>query len=380
MKTNTHPIYFDYMATTPLDNRVLDSMLPFMQQNSGFGNPASSHYYGLECANTIHKAKEVLANFINAASTESICFTSGATESINLAIKGVSNFYQRSGKHIITFSSEHTAVLESCNALSKQGFECTILPVKSTGLIDIDLFKQAIRPDTILVSVLYVNNEIGVIQDIPKIADITAEKGILLHVDAVQASGKVLIDVQAAPIDLLSLSAHKIYGPKGIGALYFRLQPKLHCIPLIHGGNQEYSRRSGTQATHQIVGLAKACELAQQEIHTENKRLTKYNNKLATDLGIGNDIKLNGHSSKRVPHNINIMIPKFGLEKRAALEKKIAFSTGSACNSHNHTPSHVLQSIGLTNKEIESSIRLSIGRFTTLDDINMCVKYLKNIK
>ncbi|OIO11581.1 MAG: IscS subfamily cysteine desulfurase, partial [Gallionellaceae bacterium CG1_02_60_325] len=325
------PIYMDYSATTPVDPRVAAVMIPFLTEK--FGNPASrSHAYGWEAEAAVERAREQVAALVNADPKE-IVWTSGATESNNLALKGAANFYASKGKHIITVQTEHKAILDTVRELERQGFSATYLAPEANGLVDLDKLKAAIRPDTILVSVMYVNNEIGVIQDIPAIGELCREKGVLLHVDAAQATGKVVIDLQQLKVDLMSFSAHKTYGPKGIGALYVRRKPRVRLEAQMHGGGHERGFRSGTLASHQIVGMGEAFHIAKEEMATENERIRMLRDRLWTGLSNMEEVYLNGDMERRVPHNLNVSFNFVEGESLIMAIKDIAVSSGSACTS-----------------------------------------------
>ncbi len=373
---NKFPLYFDYSATTPVDPRVAEKMIPYLTNN--FGNPASrSHAYGWSAEEAVENARKQVANLINADSKE-IIWTSGATESINLAIKGAAKFNEAKGKHIITVKTEHKATLDTCRELEREGFEVTYLDVKDDGLLDLNVFKNSIRNDTILVSVMYVNNEIGVIQDIETIGEICREKGIIFHVDSAQATGKVVIDLQKLKVDLMSFSAHKTYGPKGIGALYTRRKPRVRLHALIHGGGHERGLRSGTLPTHQIVGMGEAFEIAQKEMHNENEKIRMMRDRLWNGLKDIEEVYLNGHFEKRVPHNLNVSFNYIEGESMIMALKEIAVSSGSACTSASLEPSYVLRALGREDELAHSSIRFSIGRFTTIEDVDFTIKLVKD--
>ncbi|WMY09445.1 IscS subfamily cysteine desulfurase [Paraburkholderia phenoliruptrix] len=369
------PIYMDYSATTPVDPRVVDKMIPFLREQ--FGNPASrSHSYGWTAERAVEEARENVAALVNADPRE-IIWTSGATESDNLAIKGAAHFYKSKGKHIITVKTEHKAVLDTCRELEREGFEVTYLDVKEDGLIDLEKFKAAIRPDTILVSVMSVNNEIGVIQDIEAIGDITREKGIIFHVDAAQATGKIDIDLQKLKVDLMSFSAHKTYGPKGIGALYVRRKPRVRIEAQMHGGGHERGMRSGTLATHQIVGMGEAFRIAREEMATENERIRMLRDRLLRGLSEIEEVYVNGDMEKRVPHNLNISFNFVEGESLIMAVKDVAVSSGSACTSASLEPSYVLRALGRNDELAHSSIRFTVGRFTTEQDVDYVINLLK---
>jgi len=370
------PIYIDYAATTPVDQRVVDAMIPWLHEH--FGNPASrSHAWGWEAEAAVEKAREQVAQLINADPRE-IVWTSGATESINLALKGAAQFYKTRGKHLITVKTEHKAVLDTMRELERQGFEVTYLDVQEDGLVDIEKFKAAIRPDTILVSVMYVNNEIGVIQDIPAIGTICRERGIIFHVDSAQATGKVVIDVTTLPVDLMSLASHKTYGPKGIGALYVRRKPRVRIEAQMHGGGHERGMRSGTLATHQIVGMGEAYRIARAEMGMESERIRMLQRRLIDGLSDIEQVFLNGHPEKRVPHNVNMSFNYVEGESLIMGIKGVAVSSGSACTSASLEPSYVLRALGRSDELAHSSLRMTIGRFTTVEDIDYVVSTLKD--
>ena len=369
------PIYMDYSATTPVDPRVVDKMIPYLREQ--FGNPASrSHSYGWDAERAVEEARENVAALVNADPRE-IIWTSGATESDNLAIKGAAHFYKSKGKHIITVKTEHKAVLDTCRELEREGFEVTYLDVKDDGLIDLDVFRAALRPDTILVSVMSVNNEIGVIQDIEAIGEITREKGIVFHVDAAQATGKITIDLQKLKVDLMSFSAHKTYGPKGIGALYVRRKPRIRIEAQMHGGGHERGMRSGTLATHQIVGMGEAFRLAREEMATENERIRMLRDRLLRGLQDMEETYVNGDMEKRVPHNLNISFNFVEGESLIMAVKDVAVSSGSACTSASLEPSYVLRALGRNDELAHSSIRFTVGRFTTEQDVDYVINLLK---
>ena len=370
------PIYMDYSATTPVDPRVVDKMIPYLREQ--FGNPASrSHAYGWDAERAVEEARENVAALVNADPRE-IIWTSGATESDNLAIKGAAHFYKSKGKHIITVKTEHKAVLDTCRELEREGFEVTYLDVKDDGLIDLDVFKAALRPDTILVSVMSVNNEIGVVQDIETIGEICREKGIIFHVDAAQATGKVEIDLQKLKVDLMSFSAHKTYGPKGIGALYVRRKPRVRIEAQMHGGGHERGMRSGTLATHQIVGMGEAFRIAREEMATENERVRMLRDKLLRGLQEIEETYVNGDMEKRVPHNLNISFNFVEGESLIMAVKDVAVSSGSACTSASLEPSYVLRALGRNDELAHSSIRFTVGRFTTEQDVDYVINLLKS--
>jgi cysteine desulfurase len=370
------PIYMDYSATTPVDPRVVDKMIPYLREQ--FGNPASrSHAYGWDAERAVEEARENVAALVNADPRE-IIWTSGATESDNLAIKGAAHFYKSKGKHIITVKTEHKAVLDTCRELEREGFEVTYLNVKDDGLIDLDVFKAALRPDTILVSVMSVNNEIGVVQDIETIGEICREKGIIFHVDAAQATGKVVIDLQKLKVDLMSFSAHKTYGPKGIGALYVRRKPRIRIEAQMHGGGHERGMRSGTLATHQIVGMGEAFRIAREEMATENERIRMLRDRLLRGLSEIEETYVNGDMEHRVPHNLNISFNFVEGESLIMAVKDVAVSSGSACTSASLEPSYVLRALGRNDELAHSSIRFTVGRFTTEQDVDYVINLLKS--
>jgi cysteine desulfurase len=370
------PIYMDYSATTPVDPRVVDKMIPYLREQ--FGNPASrSHAYGWDAERAVEEARENVAALVNADPRE-IIWTSGATESDNLAIKGAAHFYKSRGKHIITVKTEHKAVLDTTRELEREGYEVTYLDVKDDGLIDLEVFKAAIRPDTILVSVMHVNNEIGVIQDIESIGEICREKGIIFHVDAAQSTGKAPIDLQKLKVDLMSFSAHKTYGPKGIGALYVRRKPRVRIEAQMHGGGHERGMRSGTLATHQIVGMGEAFRIAREEMATENERVRMLRDKLLRGLSEIEETYVNGDMEQRVPHNLNISFNFVEGESLIMAVKDVAVSSGSACTSASLEPSYVLRALGRNDELAHSSIRFTVGRFTTEQDVDYVINLLKS--
>ncbi|MGK7959321.1 cysteine desulfurase family protein [Crocosphaera sp.] len=365
------PIYLDCHATTPMDKRVLETMLPYFTEH--FGNPSSiNHLYGWEAEAAVKKARKTIANAIN-CSPEEIIFTSGATEANNLAIKGIAEAYFNQGQHIITVQSEHRAVLDPCQYLETLGFEITYLSVKKDGLINLELLEKNIRPETILVSVMAANNEIGVLQPLKEIGEICQKNEVLFHSDGAQAIGKMPLDVQGMNLHLLSLTAHKVYGPKGIGALYIRRRdPRVNIASQLHGGGQEKGIRSGTLYTPQIVGFGKAIELALREIETESKRQTELRNRLQKQLLSLEGVHLNGHPTQRLPGNLNVSIEGVdGAALLLALQGIVALSSGSACTSTTTKPSHVLKALGHSDKLAYGSLRLGLGRFTTTDDVEI---------
>ncbi|HPG63011.1 MAG TPA: IscS subfamily cysteine desulfurase, partial [Casimicrobium sp.] len=369
------PIYMDYSATTPVDPRVAAKMIPFLTEH--FGNPASrSHAYGWETEAAVEEARDEVAALVHCDAKE-IVWTSGATESINLALKGAAQFYKEKGKHLITVKTEHKATLDTMRELERQGFEVTYLDVKDNGLIDMEVFKAALRPDTIVVSVMWVNNEIGVIQPIKEIGEITRSKGIIFHVDAAQATGKVEIDLQAVKVDLLSMSAHKTYGPKGMGALFVRKKPRIRLEAQIHGGGHERGFRSGTLATHQIVGMGEAFRLARVEMATENERIRMLRDRLYNGLKDIPEVFINGDMEQRVPHNLNISFNYVEGESLIMGVKEVAVSSGSACTSASLEPSYVLRALGRSDELAHSSIRMTVGRFTTEADVDTTIATMK---
>jgi len=370
------PIYMDYGATTPVDQRVVDAMIPWLREH--FGNPASrSHAWGWEAEAAVEKAREQVASLVGADPRE-IVWTSGATESINLALKGAAQFYKTRGKHLITLKTEHKAVLDTMRELERQGFEVTYLDVQEDGLVDLAKLQAALRPDTILVSVLFVNNEIGVIQDIETIGKMCRERGIIFHVDSAQATGKVDIDLAKLPVDLMSLASHKTYGPKGIGALYVRRKPRVRIEAQMHGGGHERGMRSGTLATHQIVGMGEAYAIAKAEMHTDNERIRMLQQRLINGLSDIEQTFLNGHKEQRVPHNVNMSFNFVEGESLIMGIKGIAVSSGSACTSASLEPSYVLRALGRSDELAHSSLRMTIGRFTTVEEIDYVVTTLKD--
>jgi cysteine desulfurase len=369
------PIYMDYSATTPVDPRVVDKMIPYLREQ--FGNPASrSHQYGWDAERAVEEARENVAKLVNCDPRE-IIWTSGATESDNLAIKGAAHFYKSKGKHIITVKTEHKAVLDTCRELEREGFEVTYLDVKDDGLVDLDKLQAAIRPDTILVSIMSVNNEIGVIQDVAAIGEITRAKGIIFHVDAAQATGKIEIDLQKQKVDLMSFSAHKTYGPKGIGALFVRRKPRIRIEAQMHGGGHERGMRSGTLATHQIVGMGEAFRIAREEMAVENERVRMLRDRLLNGLKEMEEVYVNGDMEIRVPHNLNISFNFVEGESLIMAVKDVAVSSGSACTSASLEPSYVLRALGRNDELAHSSIRFTVGRFTTEQDVDYVINLLK---
>ena len=371
MKT---PIYLDYSATTPVDPRVADEMCKYLKPEGIFGNPASrSHAFGWAAEEAVSRARQEVADLINADPRE-IVWTSGATESDNLAIKGAAHFYNKRGKHIITLKTEHKAVLDTCRQMEREGYEVTYLDPDPSGLLDLDKFREAIREDTILASIMHVNNEIGVIQDIKAIGEICRENKVIFHVDAAQSPGKVPIDLQEMPVDLMSFSAHKIYGPKGIGALYVRRKPRVRIEAQMHGGGHERGMRSGTLPTHQIVGMGMAFRLANEEMAKDNERLIQLRNRLWDGLKDMEEVYLNGDLEQRIAGNLNISFNYVEGESLMMALKDMAVSSGSACTSASLEPSYVLRALGRDDELAHSSIRFSIGRFTTAEEIDYVIK------
>ncbi|QTS83950.1 IscS subfamily cysteine desulfurase [Coxiella endosymbiont of Amblyomma nuttalli] len=367
------PIYLDYMATTPVDPAVVDQMSFCLEKEGGFGNAASeNHRYGWEAQQLIENARKSVASLVNADSRE-IIWTSGATESDNLAIKGALDFYQRRGKHMITLTTEHKAVLDTCFYLASRGFKITYLDPEPNGLLNLDCLKAAIRSDTVLVSIMHVNNETGIIQDIGAISEITRRHGLLFHVDAAQSVGKIPIDLENWSVDLMSFSAHKIYGPKGIGALYVRRNPRVHLVPLIHGGGHEKGLRSGTLPTHQIVGMGKAFDLAKARLREDTQYITALRNRFFDRLSQLEGLHINGGNAPRIPGCSNIHFDGVEGDSLLLSLRKIAVSSRSACNSATSDPSHVLTAMGLSREQAHNSIRISFGRFTTEADIDEAV-------
>jgi cysteine desulfurase len=369
------PIYMDYGATTPVDQRVVDAMIPWLREH--FGNPASrSHAWGWEAEAAVEKARDQVADLIGADPRE-IVWTSGATESNNLAIKGAANFYKTRGKHLITVRTEHKAVLDPMRELERQGFEVSYLDVQEDGLLDLEVLKAAIRPDTILISVMFVNNEIGVIQDIPTIGALCREKGIIFHVDAAQATGKVDIDVRKLPIDLMSLASHKTYGPRGIGALYVCRKPRVRLEAQMHGGGHERGMRSGTLPTHQIVGMGEAFRLAKVEMAQDNAKARALQQRLLAGLQDIEQVFINGNLEHRVAQNLNISFNYVEGESLIMGIKGLAVSSGSACTSASLEPSYVLRALGRSDELAHSSLRMTIGRFTTEEEIDYAITSIK---
>jgi cysteine desulfurase len=369
------PIYLDYSATTPVDPRVAEKMIPYLTEF--FGNPASrSHAFGWKAEAAVEEARAHVAALIGADPKE-IVWTSGATEGNNLALKGAANFYKTKGKHIITQRTEHKAVLDTVRELERQGFEATYLEVEANGIIDLGKLKAAIRPDTILVSIMMVNNEIGVIQPVWEIGELCREKGIVFHVDAVQGAGRVEIDMAKLKADLLTITAHKIYGPKGIGALYVRRKPRVRIEAQIHGGGHERGFRSGTLATHQIVGFGEAARLAKAEMATENERVRALRDRLWNGIKDMEEVYVNGDLERRIPHNLNVSFNFVEGESLIMAVKDIAVSSGSACTSASLEPSYVLRALGRNDELAHSSIRITLGRFTTEDEVDYAAQLIR---
>jgi len=374
-KAMKKPIYLDYSATTPVDPRVAAKMIPYLTEH--FGNPASrSHSFGWETEKAVEEARAEVAKLVNCDPKE-LVWTSGATESINLALKGAARFYKDKGKHLITVKTEHKATLDTMRELERDGFEVTYLDVKPDGLIDLDVLKAALRPDTILVSVMYVNNEIGVVQDIPAIGEICRGRGIIFHVDSAQASGKLPVDLAALKVDLMSFSAHKTYGPKGVGALFVRRKPRVRIEAQMHGGGHERGMRSGTLPTHQIVGMGEAFRLARLEMATDNERIRALRDKLYAGLTEIDEVYVNGDMERRVSHNLNVSFNFVEGESLIMAIKDVAVSSGSACTSASLEPSYVLRALGRNDELAHSSIRFTVGRFTTEGEIGYTVDLVK---
>lgn len=376
MSSTPHfPIYLDYSATTPCDPRVVDVMIPWLREH--FGNPASrSHAWGWEAEAAVEKARGEVADLIGADPRE-IVWTSGATESNNLAIKGAAHFYKTKGMHIITVKTEHKAVLDTCRELERQGFEVTYLDVQADGLLNLEVFKAAIRPDTILASVMFVNNEIGVVQDIAAIGKICREHGVIFHVDAAQATGRIDVDTANLPVDLMSLTSHKTYGPKGIGALYVRRKPRVRLEAQMHGGGHERGLRSGTLPTHQIVGMGEAYRIAKLEMAVDNARIQTLHDRLMNGLKDVEQVFLNGHATQRIPHNLNMSFNYVEGESLMMGIKGLAVSSGSACTSASLEPSYVLRALGRSDELAHSSLRMTIGRWTTEAEIDYAIETIK---
>ncbi|WP_305842193.1 IscS subfamily cysteine desulfurase [Photobacterium leiognathi] len=371
------PIYFDYSATCPVDHRVAEKMMQCLTMEGNFGNPASrSHRYGWQAEEAVDAAREHIADLVNADPRE-IVFTSGATESDNLAIKGASHFYSKKGKHVITCKTEHKAVLDPCRQLEREGFEVTYLEPESNGLIDLAKLRDAMREDTVLVSIMHVNNEIGVVQDIAAIGELCRENKTVFHVDAAQSAGKLPIDVQEMKVDLISFSAHKIYGPKGIGALYVRRKPRIRLEAQMHGGGHERGFRSGTLPTHQIVGMGEAFRIAKEEMEQDYKHAVQLRDRLLKGLEGIEAMSINGDLEQRVPNNLNISFAFVEGESLLMALKDLAVSSGSACTSASLEPSYVLRALGLNDELAHSSIRFSFGRFTTEEEVDYAVAQIK---
>lgn len=372
MKT---PIYLDYSATTPVDPRVAQKMIPYLTER--FGNPASrSHAYGWEAEKAVEEARAEVAALVNCDAKE-IVWTSGATESINLALKGAAQFYGDKGKHLVTVRTEHKATLDTMRELERRGFAVTYLEVDSDGMVDLDAFRAALRPDTIVASVMAVNNEIGVIQDFAAMGEICRERGIIFHVDAAQATGKIPVDLAELKVDLMSFSAHKTYGPKGVGALYVRRKPRVRIEAQIHGGGHERGMRSGTLPTHQLVGMGEAFRIARLEMATEGERIRMLRDRLWKGLSAVEEVYFNGHMEKRVPHNLNASFNFVEGESLIMAIKEIAVSSGSACTSASLEPSYVLRALGRSDELAHSSIRFTVGRFTTEEEIDFAVDLIR---
>jgi len=371
------PVYLDYASTTPVDARVLQAMLPWLTER--FGNPASTtHSYGWEAHDAVEQARENVARLIGADARE-IIFTSGATESNNLALKGAAHQLAERGRHIVTVCTEHKAVLDTCRELERQGFEVTYLPVASSGLLDPDAFAAALRPDTILASVMAVNNEIGVVQDIAALGEICRSRNVVFHVDAAQALGKLPIDLATWPVDLMSMSAHKVYGPKGVGALFVRRKPRVRLMAQMHGGGHEKGYRSGTLPTHQIVGMGEACRVAHLEMPNELPRIQALRDRLWQGLSALDQVWLNGDLQCRVPHNLNVSFGHVEGESLLAGLKGLAVSSGSACTSASQEPSYVLRALGRSNELAYSSLRFSVGRETTEPEIDTAIFEVRRV-
>ncbi len=375
--SDKHPIYLDYSATTPVDERVAEKMCSYLTRDGVFGNAASrSHAFGWEAEAAVEEARKNIADLVGANPKE-IVFTSGATESDNLAIKGVAHFYKKKGKHIVTCKTEHKAVLDTCRQLEREGYEVTYLDPESNGLVDLGKLEAALRDDTILVSIMHVNNEIGVIQDIAAIGELCRNKKILFHVDAAQSPGKVPINLEELKVDLMSFSAHKVYGPKGIGALYVQRKPRVRLEAQMHGGGHERGMRSGTLATHQIVGMGEAFRIAREEMEAENRRILALRERLWNGLKDMEEVYVNGDLDQRIPGNINISFNFVEGESLLMALKDLAISSGSACTSASLEPSYVLRALGRNDELAHSSIRFSIGRFTTEQDIDYTIEHVR---
>jgi cysteine desulfurase len=371
------PIYFDYSATCPVDKRVAEKMVQYMTMDGAFGNPASrSHRFGWQAEEAVDHAREQVAELLNADPRE-IVFTSGATESDNLAIKGAAHFYGKKGKHVITCKTEHKAVLDPCRQLEREGYEVTYLEPEENGIIDFAKLEAAMRDDTVLVSIMHVNNEIGVVQDISAIGELCRSKKIIFHVDAAQSAGKLPIDVQELKVDLISLSAHKVYGPKGIGALYVRRKPRIRLEAQMHGGGHERGFRSGTLATHQIVGMGEAFAIAKQELEQDYNHALQLRERMLAGLKGLEAVTVNGDLEQRVPHNLNVSFAFVEGESLLMSLKDLAVSSGSACTSASLEPSYVLRALGLNDELAHSSVRFSFGRFTTEEEVDYAVEQIK---
>jgi cysteine desulfurase len=369
------PVYLDYSATTPVDPRVAEKMIPWLTLN--FGNPASrSHAYGWDAEAAVEEARENVAALVNCDPKE-LVWTSGATESINLALTGAAHFYKDKGKHLVTVATEHKATLDTMRELEREGYEVTYLDVDDEGMVSLDTFKAALRADTIIASVMYVNNEIGVVQDIAAMGDICRERGVIFHVDAAQATGKIPVDLAKLKVDLMSFSAHKTYGPKGVGALFVRRKPRVRIEAQMHGGGHERGMRSGTLATHQIVGMGEAFRIAKAEMAEEGERIRALRDRLWKGLSGIDEVYLNGDMSKRVPHNLNVSFNFVEGESLIMAIKDVAVSSGSACTSASLEPSYVLRALGRSDELAHSSIRFTVGRFTTPADIDYTVDLVK---
>lgn len=372
------PIYFDYAATTPVDPRVAEKMMQFLTPDGQFGNPASrSHRFGWQAEEAIDIARNQIADLINADPRE-IVFTSGATESDNLAIKGAAEFYSKKGKHIITVKTEHKAVLDTCRQMEREGFEVTYLDVQEDGLVDLDAFKAALREDTVLVSIMHVNNEIGVIQDIEAIGNLCRANKTVFHVDGAQSTGKIDVDMEKLPVDMFSISAHKMYGPKGIGALYVRRKPRVRLNAQMHGGGHERGMRSGTLPTHQIVGFGEAARVAKEEMGAEFERFKMLHDRLWNGVKDIEEVYINGNQEQAVPHIFNISFNFVEGESLIMALKDLAVSSGSACTSASLEPSYVLRALGRNDELAHSSIRFSFGRFTTEEEVDHAIKQIQN--
>jgi len=369
------PVYLDYSATTPVDPRVVEKMVPFLHDR--FGNPASrSHAYGWDAEAAVEAAREEVARLVNCDPKE-IVWTSGATESINLALKGAAQFYKERGRHLVTVKTEHKATLDTMRELERQGFEVTYLDVREDGLLDLAQFEAALKPGTILASVMFVNNEIGVIQDVAALGEMCRARGVIFHVDSAQATGKLPIDLSALKVDLMSFSAHKTYGPKGVGALYVRRKPRVRIEAQIHGGGHERGFRSGTLPTHQIVGMGEAFRLAREEMAVENERIRMLRDRLCAGLTQIEEVFVNGDMERRVPHNLNVSFAYVEGESLIMAVKDLAVSSGSACTSASLEPSYVLRALGRSDELAHSSIRFSIGRFTTEEEVDFAVALIR---